>query len=103
MYFAGTQEIPEIEANTITYFESCLVKFNTQSFIAQNVLWVDEGFDKVFLKKGESKTVTVMLDADAFSYYKIDKKAFGYDPGTFEVIVGASAEDMKLKGSVVIR
>jgi putative ABC transport system permease protein len=53
LYFSAKQEIPEIEANTITYFESCLVKFNTQSFIAQNVLWVYEGFDKVFPLKME--------------------------------------------------
>lgn len=53
LYFASKQEIPEIEANTITYFESCLVKFGTQSFIAQNVLWVYEGFDKVFSLKME--------------------------------------------------
>jgi len=48
LYFASKQEIPEIESNAITYFEACLVKYNMQSFIAQNVLWVDEGFEKVF-------------------------------------------------------
>lgn len=53
VYFAAKEEIPEIEANAITYFESCLVKSGTQSFIAQNVLWVDEGFDKVFPLKME--------------------------------------------------
>lgn len=62
-----------------------------------------KGFDKVFLKKGEVKTVTVKLDADAFSYYKTDKKAWGFDPGTFEVIVAASAEDVKLKGNVTVK
>ncbi len=62
-----------------------------------------KGFDKIFLKKGETKTVTVTLDADAFSYYKTDKKAWGYDPGTYEIIVGASAEDVKLKGNVTVK
>ncbi|MEO6734522.1 MAG: ABC transporter permease [Ferruginibacter sp.] len=57
LYFIGNHDIPEIESNTITYFEPCLVKFNNQSFIAQNVLWVDEGFDKVFpLKMEQGKT-----------------------------------------------
>ena len=48
LYFFAKDEIPEVEANTITYFESCLIKCNNQSFNAQPVLWVDEGFDKVF-------------------------------------------------------
>lgn len=48
LYFFAKDQVPEVEANTITYFESCLVKSNNQSFNAQPVLWVDEGFDKVF-------------------------------------------------------
>lgn len=48
LYFFSRDQIPEVEANTITYFESCLIKCNNQSFNAQPVLWVDEGFDKVF-------------------------------------------------------
>lgn len=62
-----------------------------------------KGFNKIFMKKGESKTITVTLDADAFSYFKSDKKAFGYDPGTFEIIVGASSEDIRLKGNVKVK
>src|SRR5687767_8089388 len=46
LYFFAKDQIPEVEANTITYFESCLVKYNNQSFNGQPVLWVDEGFDK---------------------------------------------------------
>lgn len=48
LYFFSREHIPEVEANTITYFESCLIKCNNQVFNAQPVLWVDEGFDKVF-------------------------------------------------------
>ncbi|MGK4567419.1 fibronectin type III-like domain-contianing protein [Flavobacterium sp. 3HN19-14] len=62
-----------------------------------------KGFTKVFLKKGETKTVTVQLDASAFSYYKVEKKTFGYDAGEFEIIIGASSEDLRLKGSVNIK
>lgn len=56
-----------------------------------------KGFTKVFLKKGEAKTITVRLDETAFSYYKMDRRRFGYDPGTFEVAVGASSQDIRLK------
>jgi beta-glucosidase len=62
-----------------------------------------KGFSKVFLKKGESKTVTVKLDPGAFSYYKIDKKAFGYDAGDFEISVGSSSVDSKLKQTFLVK
>ncbi|NUY82385.1 glycoside hydrolase family 3 C-terminal domain-containing protein [Flavobacterium sp. MAH-1] len=61
-----------------------------------------KGFCKTFLKKGESKTVTLKLDTSAFSYYKTDNKAFGYDAGTFEINVGASSQDLRLKGQTVL-
>ncbi|TRW24375.1 hypothetical protein FMM05_11120 [Flavobacterium zepuense] len=62
-----------------------------------------KGFYKIFLKKGETKTVTIKLDADAFSYFKTDKKAFGYDAGTFEILVGAASDDIKLKGTITVK
>lgn len=62
-----------------------------------------KGFDKVFFKKGETKTVTIKLDTDAFSYFKTEKNAFGYDAGTFEIRVGASSQNIKLKGEVNVK
>lgn len=62
-----------------------------------------KGFCKTFLKKGESKTLTVKLDTDAFSYYMTGNKAFGYDAGNFEINVGASSQDLRLKGNAVLR
>ena len=58
-----------------------------------------KGFAKVFLKKGESRIVTMPLTEAAFSYFKTDKKAFGYDPGSFDILVGSSSELIKLKAS----
>ena len=62
-----------------------------------------KGFAKVFLKKGEARTVTVPLDAAAFSYFKTDKKAFGYDPGTFDVLVGPASDRVQLTGSLQVK
>jgi beta-glucosidase len=62
-----------------------------------------KGFEKVFLKAGETKTVTVALDRRAFSYYDVSKKAWVADPGSFEVLVGASSKDIMLKGTVVLK
>lgn len=62
-----------------------------------------KAFAKVLLKKDESKSLTLQLDKDAFSYWKDDKKAFGYDVGTFEILVGSSSTDIKLKGTVIVK
>ena len=48
LYFALKTDIPEIEANTVTYFEKCLVSYKEISFANQDVLWVEDGFEKVF-------------------------------------------------------
>ena len=60
-----------------------------------------KGFSKVFLKKGETKTVKIQLDAAAFSYYK-GAAGFGYDPGVFEILVARAANDIRIKGTVEI-
>lgn len=53
------------------------------------------GFEKVNLKPGEKRTVTIMLDEDAFSTYKVNKKAFTVNPGEYKVKVGASSRDIR--------
>jgi hypothetical protein len=70
LYFVSKHQVPEVEANTITYFESCLLKYNTQSYIAQDVLWVDEGFENVFKLKMEQgraafeRPLTALISAE---------------------------------------
>jgi len=86
LYFAGKHDIPDIEANTITYFESCLVKFNTQSFIAQNVLWVDEGFDKVFPLKMEQGRANFERPLTAIISSEKAKSIFGNENAVGKVI-----------------
>ena len=58
-----------------------------------------KGFEKVFLKAGETKTVSVQLDRRAFSYYDVDKKDWVANPGSFEIIIGSSSKDIRLKGA----
>ncbi|MDP4270595.1 MAG: ABC transporter permease [Bacteroidota bacterium] len=48
MYFALKQELPGVEANTLTYLERCLIRNGIVGYSDQNVLWVDAGFEKVF-------------------------------------------------------
>ncbi|MEI8112215.1 MAG: glycoside hydrolase family 3 C-terminal domain-containing protein [Bacteroidia bacterium] len=61
-----------------------------------------KGFSKVFLTPGETKTITLKLDSASFSYFKEKKNAFGYDSGVFEIQVGASSRDIRLKGSLAL-
>ena len=48
LYFACKNDVPGIEANGDAYFESCLIRFEESHLAQQSVLWVDEGFEKVF-------------------------------------------------------
>jgi putative ABC transport system permease protein len=48
LYFALKKDVPGIEANGDAYFESCLIRYEDKQLAQQRVLWVDEGFEKVF-------------------------------------------------------
>jgi beta-glucosidase len=61
-----------------------------------------KGFEKVFLKPGETKTVTMQLPADAFKYYDEAKKQWILEPGQFEVLVGSSSRDIRQTGSLTL-
>jgi beta-glucosidase len=61
-----------------------------------------KGFEKVFLKPGETKTVTMQLPADAFKYYDEAKKQWVLEPGQFEVLVGSSSRDIRQTGSFTL-
>lgn len=61
-----------------------------------------KGFEKVFLQPGESKTVTVLLGERDFAFYDVEKKAFTVEAGAFEIQVGASVEDVRLRKTIEI-
>lgn len=60
-----------------------------------------KGYSKVRLGKGESKTVTVHLDGRAFSYYDVNVHDFKANAGKFNIMVGASSEDIRLSAEIV--
>ena len=59
-----------------------------------------KGFEKVWLRAGETKRVEVRLDEEAFRYYDIIKHCFMVESGDFTVSVGASAADIRLTGKL---
>lgn len=61
-----------------------------------------KGFAKTFLKAGEEKRITVKLNARAFAYYSLPLKKWQVENGKFEILVGASSRDIRLKQSVTV-
>jgi beta-glucosidase len=60
-------------------------------------------FQRVELQPGDSKTVIFVLNRGDFSYWSPEKKDWVLDPGTFEVQVGASSRDIRLKTQAEIK
>jgi beta-glucosidase len=60
------------------------------------------GFDRVSLKPGEKKTVTLTLSADQLAYYDVKTHGFVVEPGEFEILVGASSRDIRGKTRIDI-
>jgi len=56
-----------------------------------------KGFEKVWLKPGETKSVKVVLDESALSFYDPAQKKWIAEPGAFEMLVGSSSRDIRLK------
>jgi len=52
-------------------------------------------FEKVFLEPAETKHITVPLDKYAVGYYDPARKAWIAEEGTFRVLIGASAADIR--------
>ena len=60
------------------------------------------GFAKVFLKAGEQKKVTVTLAERAFAYYHTGLHDWHVESGAYQILVGASSRDIRLRGAVEV-
>jgi beta-glucosidase len=61
-----------------------------------------KGFEKVRLAPGETRHVTLSLDARAFSYWDEAGHKWTIDPGKFEILVGDSSENTPLRAEVTL-
>ena len=59
-----------------------------------------KGFTKVWLRAGESKTVTIPLDDKAFRYWNTVTDHWEIEGGRYELRVGASCEDIRLTDTI---
>ena len=62
-----------------------------------------KGFQRVELAAGETKEVHFTLDRAAMAFYSTAKKDWVTEPGEFEILVGSSSRDLRMKGSFVLR
>ena len=62
-----------------------------------------KGFDKVYLKAGETKRVSVRLDDEAFRFFDPIERQFKVEPGVFTVFVGSSSADIRLNGKLTVK
>ena len=61
-----------------------------------------KGFEKVRLMPGETKQVTIDLDARAFSYWSESAHKWTIDAGKFTVRVGDSSENTPLNADLTL-
>ena len=63
-----------------------------------------QGFARVSLEPGQTKKVKAKLYTEQFGYYTNDGvRQWNIAPGTYEVKVGASSEDIRLSGRIVLK
>ena len=58
-----------------------------------------KGFAKVELEPGQSKSLKFEMDQRALSYFDPQKMSWVAEPGTFEVLVGSSSRDIRVRTS----
>ena len=56
-----------------------------------------KGFAKVFLKAGESKRVTIPIDARSLSYYVQNTDTWDVDASRYTIRIGGASDDLPLK------
>ena len=61
-----------------------------------------KGFTKVFLKAGESKTVTIPLDDKTFRYWNVATDSWEVEGGSYQLLVGANVQDIRLTADITL-
>ena len=53
-----------------------------------------KGFEKIFLKAGESKEVSFTITPDLLAFHRLDM-TYGTEPGDFKLFIGGNSRDVK--------
>lgn len=105
MTASGTLKVSVDVANTGDYDGAEVV----QLYIADPEASIDrpakelKGFEKVFLKAGEKKTVTFEIDAEDLSWFNAEKHEWTAEPGEFKALFARSAGDVQAEASFELK
>ena len=61
-----------------------------------------KGFAKVFLKAGETKTVTIAFNDMTFRYWNVEDEAWAVEGGIYKILVGSSSADIRLAADLSV-
>jgi beta-glucosidase len=61
------------------------------------------GFERITLQPKEKKTVSFSLPASGLAFYDEKTKKFVVRPGAYDLMVGSSSEDIRLKGTLEVK
>lgn len=91
-------EVSATITNTGNYDGEEIVQLYLHDLVGSIVRPVMElkDFKKIMLKAGESKTVTFRIDKEKLSFFN-QQLQWVAEPGEFEVLIGASSRDIRLK------
>jgi beta-glucosidase len=59
-----------------------------------------KGFSRMRLKSGETKTVSIAIPVKNLHYWDVIKKCYVVDKGEYDIIVGGSSSDIRLRGKL---
>jgi beta-glucosidase len=59
-----------------------------------------KGYNRIFLKKGESKTVSFEIDKETLAFYDINMD-YCVEPGDFSIMVGSSSDKKNLNETIL--
>ncbi len=109
----------EFSKNVINKTDSCLVKFKLQNsgqkdgdevvqlYIRDEISSVArpitelKGFKRIFLKAGESKEVSFIINQEMLNMLDVNLKKIT-EPGDFRIMIGATSKDIRLRGIIKV-
>ncbi|MDE3058584.1 MAG: glycoside hydrolase family 3 C-terminal domain-containing protein [Bacteroidota bacterium] len=61
-----------------------------------------KGFKRVSIKKGETTIVEISLPVESLRNFSMEKNKYVVEPGTYELQIGSSSDDIKLKKIITV-
>ncbi len=59
-------------------------------------------FQRIALQPGETRQVQFTMPMPQLAYYDVKQHAFAVEPGTFDVVVGAASDDIRLRAELQV-